>query len=639
MVVTKLSIMNQFEIFKLNRLAIMVSLTIILTSCANQAEKKPENQNTKSESKQTKAVEVEKSKESPGEKTKKIRTPDASVILNNLDEVKPLKNAFAYKPAPETKAQKEANLLIKKAFEEVSKTEYGKALDNSKKAKETAPNYAPVWNLEGSLKFASGNIDEAGMAFYRACELDSNYAAAWVNLSSVYMNQNRLTQAYKVAKHLTNLAPDKASSWAMLGMAYTELEQGELAEKSYKKALSIDPKNSETLYHLAYCYHCQLDYEKAEKFYKESLKINPKNRMGWLYLSLVQVKLNKSKEAIASRKKMEELGPGDIVTLKGGLSGDKTKRLEQFYNNMIKQDPKSPSGYKNLGSLYMIQRKYLKALPLLEKANAYGPDDSQTVILLAQTMIYTDDTANAIKLLESSFNKNKKDYDTALLLGFTLYSQNKYLEAEKYAREAIKLSSNSEQAWCLLCDTLLMQDKHKEEVAAAKHLLGINPRVSSSTWCILVHGLLKQDKFKEASKALQKANLLYPNNYGILKSYGLYYGLQNDIDNAEKFFGKALKIDPQSAKCWYQLASVYEAKEETDKYVNALVKTATANSDTSGINYSELSMKLKAVGKEKEATLALQKSENSTPDNRAWMSLTHTPGQDRHFPVSLRGLD
>ena len=125
-------------------------------------------------------------------KTSKSKTvPGPRALLKDLGEVKILKNAYSYWPKPKTEEDKKANALVNKALDSIQNGKYIEAKELAKEAKSVSSSYPRVWNLLGSLEFSSNHNEEAGLAFYKACKLDTNYATAWVNLSSVYIAQER----------------------------------------------------------------------------------------------------------------------------------------------------------------------------------------------------------------------------------------------------------------------------------------------------------------------------------------------------------------------------------------------------------------------------------------------------------------
>jgi tetratricopeptide (TPR) repeat protein len=78
-----------------------------------------------------------------------------------------------------------------------------------------------------------------------------------------------------------------------------------------------------------------------------------------------------------------------------------------------------------------------------------------------------------------------------------------------------------------------------------------------------------------AQDAFSRARALLPSELEYLKGRGSAYLLFGLIDKADKEIQAALAIKNDDAQAWYQAASVYEAKGETQKAVDALDKAST----------------------------------------------------------------
>ena len=596
---------------------ILVACFILPSGCNGKKAEKPE--------------EIKKE----GVKTKKKEVLEGPQKFLNSDlPVKALDKPFHYVPEPKNDKERKADGILNEAIKLDDLGKIDEALEKAKEATDLAPDYARGWNITGNIYYKNAKTKEAGLAYYKACKLNSNYASAWMNLGSVYLAFKRYNAAAYSFIHLSKLAPESSGVWTSLGGVYTELKQGDKAIACLEKAIKLDPKSPEAFYQMGFTYHCMRNYKKAEECYKKSLALNEQNRMGWMLLSQVEANLGKVKEARASMEKMQSISAFSN-SFTGSIDGKKMSFDEQvaYFEKMMKGNPTNPLPYKNLAVLYIGKNQHFKAIPLLEKVVTFNPNDANTIEILASLRIKSGETRKAINELLSCLDKNSTNYGLNMMLSYAYYQEKEYDKAEIYARKACEITPDSQNSWAMVVDCLAPQEKHDELIEAAKRTLSLNPRISAGIWSLLATSLVLEKKYTEAEKALRKASYLFPNDYEIMKAFGICYGKQNKIDEAENYFSKAVQLNPEGAKCWMQLATIYKTRGNNKKYLDALVKVAVSKYDNKGIDFNFVARK------GTEAKLAMKRASEYEGRSQEWLDLTHTPGQDRHFPAYMRGLD
>lgn len=95
-------------------------------------------------------------------------------------------------------------------------------------------------------------------------------------------------------------------------------QKGDVAasEKAFLDAKKADPKNADVFINLGAIAKLKKDYKKAEEYYKTAVKLDSANIMAYGQLSLIYGEQKKSKEKVATLKKMLQLLPPDSPSYK-----------------------------------------------------------------------------------------------------------------------------------------------------------------------------------------------------------------------------------------------------------------------------------------------------------------------------------
>ncbi|MCE3278194.1 MAG: tetratricopeptide repeat protein [Bacteroidetes bacterium] len=150
------------------------------------------------------------------------------------------------------------------------------------------------------------------------------------------------------------IIPDYTSSHNNLGMVYyMYLKNNEQALKHLTKAIELDSGYVEACFNLATVYTTLMQYDKAEKYYLKTIELNPKFTNSYLSLSNLYA-MNKEYDKIISlnQKAIDKKIKTDVI-------------------------------YINIGNVYFMNGDTLKALPYLETAISYNPNNRGVNAFLA----------------------------------------------------------------------------------------------------------------------------------------------------------------------------------------------------------------------------------------------------------------
>lgn len=581
-------------------LSLLLSGTIMICSCSGAKKEKKAVDKSKTDELNT-IPEMAKLKGPAGDPEQQARAnredqdlsterrallkPTALLLRKN--RLKPLANPKDYKPEAKTEKDKDAEKRAVLALSQQAKRSTNEALATINEAEKLYPANAQVANVKGAILTSLNRFKDAGLSYYKACQLDPNFYAAYVNLAAIYMKLGRYQDSLAVLEYACRLGPEEPETWTSLGAIYTELQMGKNAEASLKKALAADPGNYRALFILGYVYHCMHRYDKAETCYKQALAVRPDSKNAWLYLALAQSRQGKREESAKSFNKLSELEEKEPIAnspvnmenfsrANALILEGRVDEARQIFEQGVASDPKNPGNYMGLASIALGEGEPEKATKLLEKASKLSGGAFDTTEMLAQARLLSGDYKAAISGLNRAIASGKKQYNLYCLLA-NAYFKNKQLGlARMTAQTASRLDEHAPDAWLVLSNVASSEGKIDKSIDYLKKVVHQHPNHSSRVWLILIHHLVAENRLVEAGKAMEKATYLFPDSFNTYLAWGLLFREQDNLAKAEENLAKAVALNPDSAYAWNQLALVRENRADPKGRAEALKSASSA---------------------------------------------------------------
>lgn len=168
-----------------------------------------------------------------------------------------------------------------------------------------------------------------------------------------------------------------------------------LRTKEYPKALQLfeqalskwgdEPKDTAMVYNMAYCAYQSKSFDKAITLFDEAIKLNYKKETAYLYKANSYKIQKKDEEYVKTLEEALADSP-DNAKVKGMLSTVYLKEANVFYSNgakILKQAAADVAAakYKTTDPAYKEAEgkatdEFKKALPLVEKALSYDPENA-----------------------------------------------------------------------------------------------------------------------------------------------------------------------------------------------------------------------------------------------------------------------
>ncbi|MCM1338100.1 MAG: tetratricopeptide repeat protein [Muribaculaceae bacterium] len=211
--------------------------------------------------------------------------------------------------------------------------------------------------------------------------------------------------------------------------------------------------------------------------------------------------------------------------------------------------------YKYLGKIYEYRSDFEQAVKYYESSKRINPQDKEIWLRLGLSRLNCGMVEGAIKAFEKADKVTPFNTDVKTGWGMALMKQNKFALARDKFVEATRISKYNYTA--ILLSAIMDIRLYDYEPAEMKlaFLSKVAPN-ESSTYEYSNLKLLKED-YKEAENFAKKSIEI---NRQMLPAYfvlGEVYSKQNDLENTEKIFEKALYNDLDCARLHFEWGRAY----------------------------------------------------------------------------------
>ncbi|HUY13795.1 MAG TPA: tetratricopeptide repeat protein [Terriglobia bacterium] len=347
---------------------------------------------------------------------------------------------------------------------------------------------------------------------------------------------------------------------------------------------------------------------KARQVLQAAIKTCDKNAGLFNVLGLAYDFDGQFEQAQAAYRKAVMLDPVDS-TFRNNLassylrSGKQASGIAEF-KRVLESDPRNPAANLNLGSLYLTEKLYGRALLYLEAGGAAQTTDP--VLLLEMTDAYfgSDKPEAAISTAERASRlagsdprihfslgtelarhgeyqraaeqfqavpPPDRDAATDLDLGMTLSKLGRYADASQAYQDAIRQDpSNPDPYLHMGLDTLATGESRSavDWLRLAHDKAPGRPDISYA----LAEGLISAKDFEGARSLLTTTLQSRPGDPALLKALGDLHLKQGNPAMAEKAYLQSLKSDPHGAGARLALAKTYTAQKKNSLAIDELKK-------------------------------------------------------------------
>lgn len=377
-----------------------------------------------------------------------------------------------------------------------------------------APEDATSWFYLASCYDKSGDLQAAKSAYIKVIELRNEYLEAYKNLCVIFMKLNDTAEAIKYAEIAGKIDEEDFIYDFIVGTAYMKEKDFEKAIKPLGEALVKAPENIGVINSLGTCYMALGDSARAISAYEKVIKLRPDDSVAYYNIGSAYQIQQKHEIAVEYLKKAVDLEEDETYLSSLAMSEVKINNYEsalKHYKQLAMLCPGKENYKYNIVTCYEALGEFQTAIRMLENMVYINPK----FILPAQKLA-------SLYIKTNQLSKAKEIYDNILL-------KNK-LSAETLHQYAILSSS--------LCDTDTAEKMLKK-------VIRMNPEIAKAHKDLGIIYLNKR-LFDYAEDEFKTALSLAPNDFEILFEYGNFLYSISKNQEAERFYGEALEVNPDN---------------------------------------------------------------------------------------------
>jgi tetratricopeptide (TPR) repeat protein len=312
-------------------------------------------------------------------------------------------------------------------------------------------------------------------------------------------------------------------------------------------------------------------------------------RLGWLILALALISAFAGR-VIGDEIKNKSRAQGQFEQGMAQLNEKNYSQAEISFKRTLEIDPKFSAAYLGLADVHQAQGDRAGAGVFLQKAVAISPGSAGVQTAWGQY----------------------------------LFSQKRYLEAEKAYQNAIQLDPKAALPHALLGDLYLLALKKPEDAVNAYRACLVIDGTNSKANFMLATALLTLGKTDESETQLRKASELTPTDLAVRKALADLQLRRGELDSALANYRKVLEITPKTTWAQIGIGDVFMQRKDYNSAASAY-QEALAQDSRSVEAQTKLGMSQEIKGDTPSAeasykkALALDPKDGVAANNLAWL--------------------
>ncbi len=504
----------------------------------------------------------------------------------------------------------------------------------------------------GNFYRAARRWPDAERVFKAALEIDPRSAKANDAIASMYVESGRPALAEPYFKSLVANDKNEQAYFALSGYYITVGRLAD-AEKTLDELAADKTHYVVARTRIAMIHFLVGDRVRAHQIIDEVLQRQPRNAAAITVKARLLVADKRPAEALERIKLAVLIDPrsadAELTLARIQLALNNIEDARKAFNDTLKLDPHSTAALLELSELHRNRNEIDTAIQFAEQALVGNSGNvAARLTLVRALMVRDEDHERAEKELQTLIARHPESSRAQGILAQLLLNRNELAGAERVFNEELKLDPQSVEAMTGLVSIDLARKrtaeararvdaflvKHQQSasalVIAAKvyRALGETGKVEEflkralsidasnpAIYALLAEHYISQKRLADAHKEFAAIVKLQPRSVAANTMMGLICYAENNLDDAQRWWEKALQIDSYAAAAANNLAWLYAEGRGSLEVALQLAQTAKSKypalpevNDTLGWVYYRKDLIAQAV-------LYLQQSLDLDPNN------------------------
>jgi putative PEP-CTERM system TPR-repeat lipoprotein len=435
--------------------------------------------------------------------------------------------------------------------------------------------------------------------FYVESALAISDSSIYGQIGRAYIShsENDFQEGLNTVETLLTKAPNMADAIMLKGYLFQATEQFELAAQTFSQYAVLRPKDVQVRFFIAQNYIYAQNFDAAELEVDRLLKVSASHSLANQFKAEIEFSRANYQTAQEYAKKSLMAGQGfHISKIIAGVSSYKLGDLEQAYNYLNSVKAMLPAQHIVRQLIIELQLKLgyeVDAVADLRTMVELNTADPALLTMASNELLTSGKKEVAEELLQYSLDLDSKNPEEVAKQGITQLFLNKTEKGIENLEKALKLDPNLEFAEQSLAMGYLKNSQFTEALAFAKKWQNID---SKKVKGYLLESLVlaQQGNLEEAENFLHKVIKIDENNTAALFKLAIYSHNNDMRSEAFNYYTKTIKLQPQHHRAMINFTGLIASSMTTkmDLSSKAIQFYHTALEDNPSNNYLKFGLAL-----------------------------------------------
>jgi tetratricopeptide (TPR) repeat protein len=414
---------------------------------------------------------------------------------------------------------------VEKAEQAFNAGRYAEALDLFQRAEAASPS-CELHFYVGMTQYRLQRLDEAISSFASSVACDPRFALGERALGDAYGtkgNDNRALAAYEA---VLKIQPDDPETLRAASRLDIKHELNARALPLLERYVKLQANDVEARADLGSVYAALGQYDKAEQQFHLALRWNPQSAAAVLGLGGLDLKRNRTEQAVSLLSKAAKLAPDaakpyyllGLADNRLGRYAEATAALEQAAS----RSPDDADTYYQLAHAYgHLGRREDKAKAIARFTEIKTRDEklfesrqeAARLAIMVQQVMERQDVATALQMMEKAHQLDPENEEVWFRLASLYYDSQKYELARDFAERLVVRAPSEWRYRYVLGQVQIATGQWDEARASLERVVQFHPS-AAEVYNDLGNLAMKESKPAEAIKAYEQAAKMNPENRG-----------------------------------------------------------------------------------------------------------------------------